>query len=179
MTRPGTRHLPIPWTWAAGVAGNLSFKVEVPMRLTFKASEGYDYVIKGDASASSVSVSFKDAECWDYHGFINAKEMQAEVAHYEFRYDGSNTPLRLEVLATAPEILADISCDGYQMQAPMSPMVWAVAHQKDRNGEVFKLAKFQAKGHPTLFEMEWTGQGTEDGLNASDTTKLKLIHIAQ
>jgi hypothetical protein len=165
------------------VNGRLSFKVAVPLRLTFTDPDGFSYLIEGEAPATDLQVSFTDDKCWRLEGPINGKGMLARVTTYEFRHDSSHRPLRLELRATAPEIIADLSCQGdkmnHRIQAPMSPMVWAVAHQRDRTGEVFELARFQPGQHPVLWEMDWTGEGVEDGLQASDSTRLRPIHIAQ
>jgi hypothetical protein len=167
----------------SGIHGQVSFRVDVPMRLTFTAPNGFNYLIEGEAPASGVNVTFFDSQCWRFEGFVNARPMLARVSTYEFRHDDSHAPLRLELRATAPEILADLSCHGdrmsHRIQASMSPMLWAVAHQRDLNGEVFRLARFQARAHPVLWEMDWVDQGADDSIQAIDQTRLKLIHIAQ
>ena len=153
------------------------------MRLTFTQPDGFAHLIEGEAPATGVNVTFFDDQCWRLEGFVNGRLMLARVSTYEFAADDSHVPLKLELRATAPEILADLSCQGdrmsHRIQAPMSPMVWAVAHQRDRNGEVFRLARFQAKAHPVLWEMDWVDQGADDGIQASDQTRLTFIHIAQ
>jgi hypothetical protein len=171
------------WRDPSGVNGTLSFRVEVPMRLTFTAPTGFAHLIEGEAPASAINATFVDSQCWKPDSFRNGKPMLARVHTYEFRQN-IHLPGKLELRATAPEIIAQLSCVGDKMshniEAPMSPMLWAVAHQKDLNGEVFKLAKFKAGDHPNLWEMEWTDQGSGDGISlAQDTTKLKFIHIAQ
>jgi hypothetical protein len=167
------------WRDPAGVNGDLSFRVEVPLRLVFQHPDRFEYIIEGEAPAVAVAVGFRDEACWRFLGHAAGRPMLARVTAYEFRRDASHAPLRLDLRATAPEIFADISCEGHQMRAPVNPMVWAVAHRQDRNGEVFRLGRFQARGHPLLWEMDWTGQGVEDGLEAQDATRLRLIHIAQ
>ena len=133
----------------------------------------------GEAPATDVTVTFKDSACWQFHGHRNGSPMKAKIRALEFRRDEGHGPLRMAIEMTAPEIFASISCDGYQMEPPMSPMVWAVAHVAERTGEVFRLARWKPGSHRRLFTMDWTGQAVDDGLDATDTTTLTLVHIAQ
>ncbi|MCX7645321.1 MAG: hypothetical protein N2Z62_08515 [Rhodobacteraceae bacterium] len=167
------------WRDPSDVTGQLAFRAEVPLRPTFLAPQGFEHLIEGEAPATGVAVPLEDAPCWRFQGHLNGQAMLARITPYEFGTDEAHQPLNLELRATAPEILADIECDGYRTQPPMSPMVWAVVHRADRKDEVFGLARFQPARHPVLFELEWQGEDSEDGLTASDTTRLRLVHIAQ
>ena len=167
------------WRDPSDVAGNLSFSADPPLRLEFIDLETLKFEIYGEAPATDVNVTFNDSACWQFHGHRNGGPMKAKIRSLEFRRDEGHGPLRMAIEMTAPEIFASISCDGYQMEPPMSPMVWAVAHVAERTGEVFRPAHWKPGSHPRLFTMDWTGQAVDDGLDATDTTTLTLVHIAQ
>lgn len=173
------------WEDPSGVNGVLRFHADVPVRMnvTVRTFAGFSYYLEGEAPPTDLTVTFNDPECWKLEGYTTGEPMLARVVDYQFTQedrDGTpNLPKALVLRMRAPVVDASIACKGNSLSASISPMVWAVAHSRERNGSVFKVSPFQTGSHPKLFTKTWDGRGAEDGIRAGDTTGLVLEHIGQ
>lgn len=173
------------WEDPSGVNGVLRFRSDVPVRMTVtvRTFAGFSYYLEGEAPPTNLTVTFNDPECWTLQGYSPGEPMLARVVDYQFTQedrDGApNAPKALTLRMRAPGVDASIACKGTTLSAEISPMVWAVAHYRERTGSAYKVEQFKTGTHPTLFTKTWEGRGAEDGLRAGDTTRLELEHIGQ
>jgi hypothetical protein len=165
-----------------GGDGTYSFSAKLPLRLTFDEPNGFKHRIFGEGPPTNVTITPTYVpEYVAYKGHRVTAGMGSRITTYEFSADDKHQPLKLEALIIAPGIMADFSATTFKMDVPFSVVEssWHLAHKADMGLDAFKLRRFKPSAHPILFQMDWTAEGSADDVVMSDSTRIRLIHIAQ
>lgn len=168
------------WKDGVGVYGDVDFKVEVPIRLTFSGDGYLSYALIGEAPATDVNITFVDYACWVLDSYRQAGPMLAKLT--DLTFDNDNAPKRVTLAMKGPELFAVTSCTSKKrgkktIESPVSESTWGIAHARNRSGPGYVLQTMKAGSHPKLFSYSWEGNGTAANVTSTDTTTLTLEHV--
>jgi hypothetical protein len=168
------------WEDGVGVYGDVDFKVEVPIRLTFTDPNLFSYSLVGEAPATDVNITFVDYACWVLETFRQGAPMQVRLTDFIFGKD--HAPKRVTLAMKGPELFAVTSCTSKKrgkktIESPVSESTWGIAHARNRSGPGYILQTMKAGAHPKLFSYTWEGTGTAANVTSNDTTTLTLEHV--
>lgn len=169
------------WVDPAGVYGTVDFKIEAPIRLTFSKPTGYEHLLEGEAGPLSQSLTFVDYACWKFERSYAGTPFLGRLTDMTFNLNTS-APIKVKLEMRAVELFAVISCTSKNLGTKtldheVVSVTWGIGHKKERNVAVYTLKDMKPGRYPKIFSRDWTGEGADDGIKASDSTTLVLEHI--
>ncbi len=171
------------WIDSAGVYGTVDFRIEAPIRLTFSEPHGYAHYLEGEAGPTSQLLTFVDYACWKFERSYAGTPFLGRLTDMTFN-SRTNEPMKVKLQMRAVELFAVISCTSKNtgtktLDHEAVHITWGIAHSKERNGAVYTLKDMKPGGYPKIFSRDWTGEGSDNGTKASDSTTLVLEHVGK